>query len=99
VWSGTPIDTEEPFSAYGGATWDFLLDGEGEISVQLSAGIVIGGVMVTPPWGELSEVYLVVEGTPPGSIPAVSEWGLVTTALLVLAVGTIMFRQRSAAQA
>ncbi len=92
----TPFETEEPFSAVGPATWDFLLDGEGEITMQLSPAFVFGGVMVTPPWGELSDVYLVVEGTPPGSIPTVSEWGLATTALLLLTGGTIVFKQRRA---
>jgi len=92
----TPFETEEPFSPVGPATWDFLLDGEGEILVQLSAEFVLGGVMVTPPWGELSDVYLVVEGTPPGSIPTVSEWGLATTALLLLAGGTTVLRRRRA---
>ncbi len=98
VGSATPFDTEEPFSAVGPAGWDFLLDGEGEISAHLSPSIVIGGVMVTSPWGELSDVYLVVEGTPSGSVPAVSEWGLLATTLLVLTVGTIMLgKHRQAA--
>jgi hypothetical protein len=35
---------------------------------------------------------------PSQPVPTVSEWGLATTALLVLAMGTIMFRQRSAAR-
>jgi len=96
VGSATPFDTEEPFSAVGPATWDFLLDGEGEISVHLSPAIVIGGVMVTPPSGDLSDVYLVVEGTPVGSIPTVSDWGLAMTTLLLLAGGTIVLRRRLA---
>ena len=33
-----------------------------------------------------------------GGIPAVSEWGLVTMVLLGLTVGTLLFRQRRAAQ-
>ena len=99
VGSATPIDTEEPFSAVGPAMWDFLLDGQGEISVQLSSAIVIGGIMVTPPWGELSNVYLVVEGTPAGPVPTVSEWGLATTTLLLLACGTIVLRRSQEAQA
>jgi hypothetical protein len=73
------------------------LDGEGEITLQLSTAFVLGGVMVTPPWGELSDVYLLVEGTPAGSIPTVSEWGLAAMALLVLSAGTaVLLRRRMA---
>jgi hypothetical protein len=89
-----PFEAEEPFSAVGPATWDFLLDGEGEITLQLSPAFVLGGVMVTPPWGQLSDVYLVVEGTSAGSIPTVSDWGLAMTTLLLLVGGTIVLRRR-----
>ncbi len=90
---GSSFSTEEPFSAQGGATWDFLLDGAGEFDVNLEAAIVIGGVMVTPPSGQISNAYLVIEGVSEGDIPTVSEWGLVAMALLVLTAGTLVLEK------
>ena len=90
---GSSFSTEEPFSAQGGATWDFLLDGAGEIDVNLEPEIVIGGVMVTPPSGQISNAYLVIEGVSEADIPTVSQWGLVAMALLVLTAGTLVFRK------
>ena len=90
---GSSFSTEEPFSARGGATWGFLLDGAGEIDVNLEPEIVIGGVMVTPPSGEISNAYLVIEGVSEADIPTVSQWGLVAMALLVLTAGTLVFRK------
>ena len=91
---GSSFSTEEPFSAQGGATWDFLLDGAGEIDVNLEPEIVIGGVMVTPPSGQISNAYLVIEGVSEGDIPTVSQWGVVAMALLVLTTGTLVFKRR-----
>ena len=54
------FSTEQTFVPTSGATWDFLLDGEGDIYVELSPAIVIGGVMVTPPSGQILDAYLVV---------------------------------------
>ena len=92
--SATLFETEEPFEAFGADTWDFLLDGEGEISVHLAEDIVVGGVMVTPPSGELTDVYLVVDGVPLDAVPTLSEWGIVGMALLLLTAGSIVFGRR-----
>jgi len=94
---GSSFSTEEPFSAQGGATWGFLLDGAGEIDVILQPAIVIGGVMVTPPSGEISNAYLVIDGVSEGTIPTVSAWGMLALVLCVMVVGTVLFRRRVAA--
>lgn len=91
---GSSFSTEEPFSAQGGATWGFLLDGAGEIDVILEPAIVIGGVMVTPPSGEISNAYLVIDGASEGDIPTVSEWGIAVLTLMTLTVGTLVYRRR-----
>ncbi len=88
------FSTEQPFSSYG-ATWDFLLDGAGEIDVNLESAILFGGVGVTPPSGELSTAYLVIEGIAEGDdIPTVSQWGMVAMVLLVLTAGTLVYTRR-----
>ena len=94
---GSSFSTEGPFSAQGGATWGFLLDGAGEIDVILEPAIVIGGVMVTPPSGEISNAYLVIDGVSEGTIPTVSAWGMLALVLCVMVVGTVLFRRRVAA--
>jgi hypothetical protein len=73
-----PFEIEQPFEPFPGSTWDFLLDGQGDVTVFLDPMIVIGGVMVTPPTGEITDAYLVVEGIVPE--PAMS-WLLPLLAL------------------
>lgn len=60
-----PFSTEQRLERHSGATLDSLLDGRGEISMGLSTVIVIGGVMISPPSGSISEAYLVIEGVVP----------------------------------
>ncbi len=54
---------EEPFEGYGGPTWNFLLDGQAQMSVNLAPFIFIGGVMLVPPQGSISEASMTIEGT------------------------------------
>lgn len=61
-YNGT-FSEEKSFKGYGGATWDFLLDGQADISVNLAPLIVIGGVMLVPPQGSISEASMTIEGT------------------------------------
>jgi hypothetical protein len=58
-----PFSEEKPFEGHFGATWDFLLDGQAEISVNLVPIIIIGGVMLEPPEGNITEASLTIEGT------------------------------------
>ena len=87
---------EDDFSSLFGATWDFLLDGAGVIDAHLESAILIGGVGVTPPSGEVFTANLVIEGVPAGDdIPTVSQWGIVAMVLLVLTAGTLVYTRRS----
>lgn len=63
--SESPFHIEEPFALFAGATWDFLLDGRGELLAELNYGFGSGWVVVTPPSVELTEAYLTVQGTVP----------------------------------
>jgi len=85
---------EDDFSSQFGATWDFLLDGAGVVDAHMESAILFGGVGVTPPSGQISTAYLVVEGVPAGDIPTVSQWGMVAMVLLVLTAGTLVYTRR-----
>jgi hypothetical protein len=64
AWVGSEgggFDETTPFDSYLSPGWDFLLDGAAEIRVELAPAIFIGGVMVTPPTGYVSEATLVMD--------------------------------------
>jgi hypothetical protein len=56
-------DLEDPMGLLLGANWDFLLDGNDVITASLSYGGTGDTVILSPPTGQLSEVYLIIEGT------------------------------------
>ena len=64
AWVG-PVDGSfdevTPFDSFGSAGWEFLLDGVGQIEVELAPAISIGGVMVTPPSGHISTATLLID--------------------------------------
>lgn len=57
------FDEAKPFKKMLGATWESLLDGQGEIETYLSPAIVIGGEVVIPPQGSVSGAYITIKGT------------------------------------
>jgi len=64
----SPFDVEGTFVLRNGATWDFLLDGIGEVNADLSWPVYpASGVKVTMehPSVEISEAYITVEGVVP----------------------------------
>ncbi len=64
------FSVEQSFQSLGPATWEFLLDGQAEITAYISPLIVIGGVMLVEPTATITEAYLTVEDvqvfSPPG---------------------------------
>jgi len=56
-------------------TWDFLLDGTGELKVYLMAGIFIGGFMVDPPSVELDTVSLLLDVDLATDVDNTATWG------------------------
>jgi hypothetical protein len=56
-------------------TWDFLLDGTGEVNVCLLAGIFLGGIMVDPPTFELDTVSLLLDVDLETSVDNTTTWG------------------------
>lgn len=62
----SPFDVEETFTLRYGATWDFLLDGKGEVTADLCWPITpLEQVLETSPTVEISEAYLTIEGVIP----------------------------------
>jgi hypothetical protein len=60
-----PFDIKVPFLLKYGATWDFLLDGQDRIDVSwLYSNLLIGAIEQSAAT-EISEAYLIVEGTIP----------------------------------
>jgi len=59
----SPFTLDEAFQRWFGATWDFLLDGQGELTANLTWGS--GWTIETPPTVELTDAYLTVQGTVP----------------------------------
>ncbi len=63
--------------------------------VGYNPGLV--GELGTDPCSDLpDEIITGAAETPRGSIPTVSEWGLITMTLLLLTIGTAVFRKRYA---
>ena len=91
-WASTfplvsPFDIEESFTwvwypEYSEPSWDFLLDGQGEVAITFSCQIPISLVPVTLPTCNISEAYLIVESVPE---PAT---------LLLLCFGALMLRKK-----
>jgi len=62
----SPFNIEEPFALKHGATWDFLLDGTGQVNANLGwGGFIEGWVIATLPTVQVSEAYLTIEGVVP----------------------------------
>jgi len=59
------FDIDIPFALKYGATWDFLLDGQGQITANPVPDDLLLGPVVEPASVEIFEAYLVVEGTIP----------------------------------
>lgn len=49
------------FERHFNASWDFLLDGQGEIQVGLAPFIILGGTIVIPPSAYINNIELIVE--------------------------------------
>jgi hypothetical protein len=75
------FDIDIPFALEYGATWDFLLDGQGQITANPVPDNLLLGPILEPASVEIFEAYLVVEGTIPE--PAT---------ILLLALGIIIVR-------
>jgi hypothetical protein len=59
------FDIDIPFALKYGATWDFLLDGQGQITANRARDNILLGPDVEPASVEIFEAHLVVEGTIP----------------------------------
>ena len=57
------FDETKPYEKKYGATWDYLLDGQGEIHTSVNAVFIIGGIMIIPPQASITEAYLTINGT------------------------------------
>ena len=58
-----PFNQEKIFDDLIPATWDFLLDGQAELSTEMDWPIVIGGIMLIPPSASVSQATLTIKGT------------------------------------
>ncbi len=59
-----PFSDEKIFDSSPYATWDFLLDGQADITLTKTIAIVIGGgVVVIPPSATVSQATLTIKGT------------------------------------
>jgi len=64
--SESPFLLEESFESGSGATWDFLLDGTDDVTLDFYWGFGIDAwVIVTDPTADISEAYLVIDGVVP----------------------------------
>lgn len=72
------FEIEKPFESFLNPTWEFLLDGRGEVEAYLAPLIILGGVMVQPPRASISEASLIVHGEVPEP-----------TSLVLLALGAL----------
>ena len=79
-----PFDVEGTLKLKYGATWDFLLDGKGQVSAYLDWGVVGPDIIVTPGSVEISKAYLTIEGT----IPEPTTISLVSMGMILARIGT-----------
>ena len=79
----SPFDVEGTFVLRHGATWDFLLDGTGEVPANPGWGGGTPDIVITPGSVEVSQAYLTVEGVIPE--PA---------SILLLALGIVGVRAK-----
>lgn len=71
---------EQSFKHIGSTTWDFLLDGQAEITTNMiGAPFGIGTVVVEPATAIITEAYLIIEGSP---VPEPAT-------ILMLAIGSL----------
>ncbi|MHC5062037.1 MAG: PEP-CTERM sorting domain-containing protein [Planctomycetota bacterium] len=64
----SPLYIEESFKQLLGATWDFLMDGKDEVTIDFIWGSPIPEwpwIIVTDPTANISEAYLIVDGIVP----------------------------------
>ena len=57
-----PFSVDKTLQSHLGATWNFLLDGQAQISAYIAPVIILGGVMLMEPTATITEAYLTVEG-------------------------------------
>jgi hypothetical protein len=58
-----PFNQEDIFEYILPATWDFLLDGQAELSLRIKTVVIIGGIILVPPSGSISQATLTIKGT------------------------------------
>ncbi len=58
-----PFNEEKIFNDIIPTTWDFLLDGQAESTINVYGFIVIGGIMLIPPSATVSQATLTIKGT------------------------------------
>jgi len=63
------------YVSLAGATWDFLLDGTGEIFLEFSLMTSIGGVMVDPPTATVESARLIIDILYEPIAAEESSWG------------------------
>ena len=63
------------YESFAGATWDFLLDGTGEIFLEFSPMASIGGVMVESPTATVESARLIIDILHEPIAAGESSWG------------------------
>jgi hypothetical protein len=63
------------FRPISDVTWEFLLDGAGEVEFYFELGTFLGGVMVVPPSLELDSVFPILDATLATGVGNTSTWG------------------------
>lgn len=64
AWGGSfngPFEETSVFDDFWHPSWEFILDGQGAVSVSLAPLIFIGGSMLTPPYGVVDSAVLIVD--------------------------------------
>ena len=77
---GQTTQTEEYESMYD-ATWDFLLDGTGEVYLEFAPVAVIGGIMVVPPSATVESATLILDVIYQPISSQESTWGRIRALL------------------
>ena len=79
----SPFVIDKPFNLHFDATWDFLLDGTDDVTLDFYWGFGIGDwIIVTTPTADISGAYLIVDGVVPEP-----------STILLLSIGVVGIRR------